>query len=219
MVHTVLVVEDDPHLRRSLADVIVGSSDLRLAGVAADFPSGLRLIDETLPDVLLVDIALLGGDGICLIRHARALVPHCQIMVFTIVANEAAVIGCIEAGANTYLLEEARDVDIVGQIRLRVGGGNAISPTLAHGLPAHIQNTPTPTGPLNAATPTPVLSVQEHTVLDLSAKGYNYEEIARLMGLSRHTIETYVKRAYRKLRVHTKTEAVYEARKLGLVRD
>jgi DNA-binding CsgD family transcriptional regulator len=56
-------------------------------------------------------------------------------------------------------------------------------------------------------------------VLSMSAKGYSYDEIARLLKLSRHTVETYVKRIYRKLQVHSKTAAVYEGRKLGLVDD
>jgi DNA-binding NarL/FixJ family response regulator len=64
-----------------------------------------------------------------------------------------------------------------------------------------------------------LVSAQEKQVLVLSAKGYGYEEVAELMGLSRHTVETYVKRVYRKLQVHSKTEAVYEARKLGIVHD
>jgi len=64
-----------------------------------------------------------------------------------------------------------------------------------------------------------LLSPQELSVLALSAKGYNYMEISDMLSLSRHTIQTYVKRVYRKLQVHTKTEAVYEARKLGLLGD
>ena len=74
--------------------------------------------------------------------------------------------------------------------------------------------------PPDAALKTRVpLSPQEQTVLQMSSKGYSYEEIARMLGLSRHTVETYVKRIYRKLQVHGKTEAVFEARKLGLMRD
>lgn len=68
--------------------------------------------------------------------------------------------------------------------------------------------------------PTPSsLSAQEHSVLALCAKGYSHPEIARMLALSDHTVRTYVKRIYRKLQVHTKTEAVYEARKLRWLAD
>jgi DNA-binding NarL/FixJ family response regulator len=69
------------------------------------------------------------------------------------------------------------------------------------------------------ATDAPGLSERERSVLSLVAKGFSYDEIATLLAVSRHTVMTYVKRIYRKLQVGSKTEAVYEARKMGLVRD
>lgn len=63
------------------------------------------------------------------------------------------------------------------------------------------------------------LSEREQSVLSLVTKGFTFDEIAGLLGVSRPTVMTYVKRIYRKLQVGSKTEAVYEARKLGLVRD
>ena len=63
------------------------------------------------------------------------------------------------------------------------------------------------------------LSERECEVLRLVAKGYTFPEIARLLGISAHSVMTYVKRSYHKLQVNSKTEAVYEARKLGLLRD
>ena len=65
----------------------------------------------------------------------------------------------------------------------------------------------------------PGLSERERAVLSLVAKGFSFDEIAALLVVSRHTVMTYVKRIYRKLQVGSKTEAVYEARKMGLVRD
>ena len=64
-----------------------------------------------------------------------------------------------------------------------------------------------------------VLSPREKEVLLMCAKGYSYEEIAPLLGLSRHTVTTFVKRIYRKLQVHSRTEAVYEARRMGLLNE
>jgi DNA-binding NarL/FixJ family response regulator len=96
---------------------------------------------------------------------------------------------------------------------LLVAGGSPISPTIARRLLKRFMNS------RNAAHDAPSLSVQEQAVLSMSSKGYSYDEIAPLLKLSRHTVETYVKRIYRKLQVHSKTAAVYEARKLGLVDD
>ena len=60
-----------------------------------------------------------------------------------------------------------------------------------------------------------LLSPREREVLLLCAKGYSYEEIAPLLAVSRHTVTSFVKRIYRKLQLHSKTEAVYEARRMG----
>jgi len=213
MAHTVLIVEDDLRLRATLAQAIRNTSDLRLVGEADDLPEGLRLLDAMQPEVILVDIGLPSGSGLELIRHATKQTPHCNVMVITVFAEEQLVVDCIEAGATGYLLKGSSPQDIAAQIRLLVSGGSPISPTVARRLLRRF------TGNRSTAENSPNLSAQEQSVLSMSARGYSYDEIASLLGLSRHTVETYVKRIYRKLQVHSKTAAVYEARKLGLVDD
>jgi DNA-binding NarL/FixJ family response regulator len=213
MTHSVLIVEDDLRLRAALAQAIRSASDLKLVGEADDLPEGLRLLDAVQPDVLLVDIGLPSGSGLELILHAAKQSPHCNIMVITVFAEEHVVLDCIEAGATGYLLKGSSPQDIAAQIRSLVHGGSPISPTIARRLLRRF------TGQRNSSDSAPTLSAQEQAVLSMSAKGYSYDEIARLLTLSRHTVETYVKRIYRKLQVHSKTAAVYEARKLGLVDD
>src|SRR3984885_246571 len=213
MAHSVLIVEDDLRLRASLAQAIRGAVDLKLMGEADDLPEGLRLLDLVQPEVLLVDIGLPSGSGLELIRHAAKQSPHCNVMVITVFAEEQLVLDCIEAGATGYLLKGSSPQDIAAQIRSLVAGGSPISPTIARRLLSRFTAQP------NAGADAPTLSTQEQAVLSMSAKGYSYDEIAGLLKLSRHTVETYVKRIYRKLHVHSKTAAVYEGRKLGLVDD
>jgi DNA-binding NarL/FixJ family response regulator len=214
MPHTVLIVEDDLRLRASFAQAILGAGDLKLVGEADDLPEGLRLLEAMHPEVLLVDIGLPSGSGLELIRQAAQGSPHCNVMVITVFAEEQLVVDCIEAGATGYLLKGSSPQDIAAQIRLLVAGGSPISPTIARRLLGRFTAASRNTGEI-----APSLSSQEHAVLSMSAKGYSYDEIAPLLKLSRHTVETYVKRIYRKLQVHSKTAAVYEARKLGLVDD
>jgi DNA-binding NarL/FixJ family response regulator len=218
MATSVLIVEDNPSMLATFAEAVRGTHDLWLAGMASDLPEGLRLLKATEPDVLLVDIGLPSGSGIDLIRFARENVPRCEVMVITVFADDQAILACIEAGATGYLLKDARDFDIAHEIRLLCSGGSPISPSIARRLVMRLGGA-REGSTTNADAETAQLSDQELSVLTFSAKGYNFEEIARLMGLSRHTVETYVKRIYRKLQVHSKTEAVYEARKLGLMRD
>jgi DNA-binding NarL/FixJ family response regulator len=214
MSHTILIVEDDLRLRASLAHAIRGAEDLKLVGEADDLPEGFRLLEEKRPDVLLVDIGLPSGSGLELIRCTAKQAPQCNVMVITVFAEEQLVVDCIEAGATGYLLKGSSPQDIAAQIRSLVAGGSPISPTIARRLLRRF----TGNRFIGESAP-PSLSTQEQAVLSMSAKGYSYDEIARLLKLSRRTVETYVKRIYRKLQVHSKTAAVYEGRKLGLVDD
>jgi DNA-binding NarL/FixJ family response regulator len=218
MPHSVLIIEDDPLFRETFADAVKMAGDLCLAGVANDLPEGMLLLKQTQPDVLLVDIGLPSGSGIELIREAHQTLPNCDVMVVTVFGDERHVLECIEAGATGYLLKDSKDLEIIGQIRSLREGGSPISPAIARQLLVRFQAVEA-LSDINKASEVPNLSSRERKVLEMSAKGYSYEETARLLSLSPRTIETYVKRIYRKLQVHSKSEAIYEARKLGLLRD
>lgn len=216
MPHAVAIVEDDPRLRTELARTIEAADGLVLAGAADDLQGGFELLRASSPDVLLVDLELPGGSGIELIRTACAELPRCEVMVLTLFGDERNVIASLEAGACGYLLKDTSAGEVVGHIRALCAGGSPISPAVARRLLTRFR-------PLaaseDAGTPDAGLSEREHTVLSLCAKGFTHDEIAGLTGLSAHTVKTYVKRIYRKLQVHNKAEAVFEARKLRWLSD
>lgn len=219
MPHSIVIVEDDPRVRRDLALGLRAASDLVLVGEAADLPEARRLLKACSPDVLLVDLDLPSGSGIELIHWTTSTLPSCEIMVITWFGDERHVVACLEAGATGYLLKGTGDIDIAEHVRVLCAGGSPISPTIARRLLKRFTSANSP-APIEADTATlPDLSAQERSVLSLCAKGYTYQEIATLLALSSHTVKTYVKRIYRKLQVHSKTEAVYEARKLNWLDD
>jgi DNA-binding NarL/FixJ family response regulator len=234
MVHSVLIVEDDARLRDGFVQAVESTNDLRVVGAAADVAEGLRLVDALHPKVLLVDLALPDGHGITLIRHVAKTQPQCLPVVITIFDDDEGIIDCIRAGAIGYLLKEAHDLDIAKEIREVCEGGSPISAAIARRLlrwvngatqPAEVTAGVVARGVLGSesaqphAYRPPELSPQETSVLKLCAKGYEYKEIARLLSVRRTTIATYVKRIYQKLQVHSKTEAIYEARQHGLLED
>lgn len=219
--HTVLVVEDEPVFRASLVQAVCDTDGLHLAGQAADLPEALQLLVSTRPDILLVDIGLPSGSGVALIRYATRTLPLCQSLVVSLFGDEQHVIQCLQAGAVGYLLKGPDDLAVASQIHTLLAGGSPISPVIARRLLARFTTQqPQPSGPPWADSTGDTnagLSEQEHQVLKYCARGYSYAEIARLMDLSRHTVETYIKRIYRKLQVHSRCEAVFEAHQLGLL--
>lgn len=210
----VVIVEDDAKFRGAFARLIEATADMELLGTAASLAQGLDLVGRRMPDVLLVDLDLPDGPGLELIRHVAARSDTCEIMVITVFGDERHVLESIEAGASGYLLKDTLAEDFVAQIRVLHAGGSPISPVIARQL---LQRFILPD--TAKVVDVPALSEREQSVLSLVTKGFTYQEIAELLRVSPHTVLTYVKRIYRKLQVSSKTEAVYEARKLGLVKD
>jgi DNA-binding NarL/FixJ family response regulator len=223
---SVLIVEDQLRFREAFAHALEKAPDIRLVGIATDLPQGRRMFDQTRPDVLLVDLDLPGGSGIELIRHAAHTMPECEVMVISVFGDEQHVLSSIEAGATGYLLKDSLALDLPGQLRQLRAGGSPISPVIARRLLLRLApHSAAPRG-FGDSAPMPLmdeqvvaLSEQESRVLHLAAKGFTFDEIAQFMSVSPHTIMTYVKRTYRKLQVRSKVEAIYEARRLGWLRD
>jgi DNA-binding NarL/FixJ family response regulator len=213
----VLLVEDDPQFREAFSRAIAAAPGLMLAGCVADYASGLAQLEQR-PDVLLVDLQLPDGNGIDLIREAARRLPSCDVMVVTVFGDERHVLDSIAAGATGYLLKDTSAKDIVEQIRVLRAGGSPVSPVIARQLLNRLSGEGGDAAPRDAGDAA-TLSEQETRVLTYAAKGYSYEEIAELMSVSRHTVQTYVKRSYRKLQVNGKVEALSEARRLRLIDD
>jgi DNA-binding NarL/FixJ family response regulator len=210
MKSAVLVVEDDASFRTRFAQAIAQADDFVLAGQADDLQTGRHMLRQLKPDVLLIDLGLPDGSGLDLIREAARSHPNCEVMVSTIFGDEQHVLASIEAGATGYLLKETCGHELLAQIRVLQSGGSPISPVIARQL----LNRMAPPAPLDQASP---LTPRELEVLRLCSKGFSFDEVADLMSVSRHTVTSFVKRIYRKLQVHSKTEAIFEAHKLGLM--
>lgn len=216
MVISVAIVEDLAEFRDAFARLVADAADMRLVGAAADLAAGMAMIERGPVDVLLVDLGLPDGSGLSLIREATRRWPaSCDVMVISVFADEEHVLASLAAGATGYLLKDAPPADLTRQIRELHAGGSPISPRIARRLLARL---PLAENPRSLADPNDSVSLtgQERLVLAYTDKGYDFPEIAALMGISPHTVTTYVKRAYRKLHVHSKTEALYEVRRMGL---
>lgn len=220
----VLLVEDDEPTRRRLADAVTAHPGLELVAAVGTCVEARALLAAEAPDVLLTDLGLPDGDGADLIREVRAQRLATEAMVVTVFGDEKHVVAAIEAGAMGYLLKDGT-ADYVGQSILdMLAGGSPISPAIARHLLRRFNAPGAPTPAPGAPAPVPDvsalprLSEREHETLTLIVKGFSYAEIARLMGVSAHTVTTHVRNTYRKLEVHSRGEAVYEALQLGLVK-
>lgn len=217
----IALVEDDENFQNALAAAIATAPDMEMACVASTRAQGLQMLNWARADVLLVDLGLPDGSGIDVIRAAQFYWPACGIMVSSTLGDEAHVMRSIEAGATGYLLKDSTPARMVDDIRNLHAGGSPINPLIARKILMQFRP-PTLVDdslvvPPDPGKPRVVLSERETEVLAYITKGFTSSEIADLLCVSFHTVQTYVRRIYAKLEVKSRAEAIYEARHLGLL--
>jgi len=211
---TVYIVEDDEVTRRSLCDRMRAHGGFAVevaVGTCAEIRAALR---RGRPDVLLVDLGLPDGSGVDVIAEAATRHAGLAIMVITVFGDEKRVVRAIKSGATGYLLKDDPTHEIGAAIALLLDGGSPISPAIARHLIRLFQPAPPDTA---RAEGTGKLTAREQEVLGLAAKGFSYAEIAQMLALSANTIASYTKHIYEKLAVGSRSEAIYEASRLGLI--
>jgi len=212
---SVLVVEDDQHIRKRLTCAVARHPELNVCAESGFHDEGMDLLLMHKPDVLLVDLGLPDGSGVNLISKACDL-GNIESIVITVFGDETHVMRAIEAGATGYLLKNTGVDDIGESIMEMLNGGAPISPAISRYLLQHFRDEKKSVMVEQGALPS--LTGRELEVLIHISKGLNYEEIAGVLNISYHTVSTHIKRVYRKLHVSSRSEAVYEAEQLGLIR-
>lgn len=218
----VALVEDDPAIRQRLSQTITAADGFELVGQFGTGAEALAWMRLHPADVMLVDLGLPDCDGVEVITACRRLQPGCQLMVVTMFADERHMLQAFEAGASGYLLKDGSDRELIEHVQHLHAGGSPISPLIARQMLRRWQATPERDTrlppPAAAGADIEPLTSKETEVLDLVAKGLTYVEVAAQLGVAVSTVRTHVRGVYGKLGAHNKTEAVFEARQLGLLR-
>lgn len=220
----VILVEDEPATLDHLIQVMQSSPALQLLGVASTVQDAYSLLFMTQPKVALIDLGLPDSSGIEIIKWLSKNKPETEPLVITTFGDEDHVVRSLEAGATGYLLKDYSNDELIGHIVEVANGGSPISPLVARQLLFRIQNSratqadtlPSRTTYKSLPNATRITD-RELMVIQQVAKGFTAQEIAAQMGISTHTVSTHVKRIYKKLHVHSRSEAVYEASLLGLL--
>jgi DNA-binding NarL/FixJ family response regulator len=206
----IAIVDDDPIVRDYLIDIVTGASELDVAGIAHNLAKARELL-ELKPDLFLVDVGLPDGSGLDFVAEAKAA-GEARALVLTSFGDRETVVSAIRSGADGYLLKDSSPEAILEGIRSTLAGGAPVSSAAAVYMLELLRGKPM----IEAAeSENNGLTAREVELLEVFAKGSSYKEAARLLGISPFTIGNYVKSIYRKLAVHSRGEAVYEAVKTG----
>jgi DNA-binding NarL/FixJ family response regulator len=215
---SVALVEDDRATRERLASSVRAQSSLELVAEYSNGAEALAGLASRAPDVLLVDLGLPDMSGLELIRFAAERYPECDILVISIFGDESNVLAALEAGARGYLLKGSLQHDIAFDIRDIRNGGSPLSPVIARQMLKRLRIPRRDAPAKKTGEEEMTLTAREGEILNAISRGFSYAETAQMLGVSVGTVHSFLKRVYRKLAVHSKTEAVFEANRLGLIR-
>jgi DNA-binding NarL/FixJ family response regulator len=204
----VALADDHPVVLAGVKALIQAAPEMELVGEAVDGTAALKLILETLPDVVVMDISMPGLTGLELVQKVGGENGGVKVLVLTVHEDRAYVQRVLGAGARGYLLKRSAAEELVRAIRAVHGGGLYVDPAIA-GKFVHPEAGAGTTGEGLA------LSEREEEVLKLAAQGHTNKEAAARLGLSIKTVESYKARAMEKLGLKTRAEIV----RYGLSRD
>jgi len=201
LVIDIAIVEDDPLVREDLANLLAEHKELRCTGRFASGEEALAAIPQRPPRVVLMDINLTGMTGIECTRRLKEQLPDLLIIMLTIFDDAERVFAALRAGASGYLVKRSVPTELIAAIRQVVEGGSPMSPHIARRVVECFRTQrPEP-------DETDTLTDRERELLALLARGKHYKEIADHLGISTDTVRSHIRRIYRKLQVHSRTEA------------
>jgi DNA-binding NarL/FixJ family response regulator len=209
----IVVADDHGVVRQGIIALLSAQTDFEVVGGAGNGAEALALVEQTRPDLLLVDLNMPGGPVPDAIREIRSRCPETQIVVLTMFEDVDHARSALDAGAIGYVLKQASDTELVQAIRSVATGRPYVDGRLA----------------LRALSPASNEAAQKDSSLDLSAReiqvlvllarGYTQKECASKLDVSVKSIGTYRARLAEKLGVRSRAELVSYAAQAGLLSE
>ena len=202
----VLLVDDHDIVRLGLMALLKNQPDMEVAGEAGTASEGIKLVENLIPDVVLMDIRLPGGGGIDACEQITSRVPSCVVVMLTSFADDELVVRAIRAGAMGYVLKQVGNAELLRAIRAAANGEALLDPSTTTRLLSRIRETERKADEDAFRD----ISEREMDVLVHLVKGKTNAEIAVLLKLSEKTVGNYVSNMFEKLHVSNRIElAVY----------
>lgn len=211
----ILLADDHVIMRSGLRMVLEKQPDFEVVGEADDGRQAVALADEHKPDVTIIDVAMPNLNGIDAARQIHALSPHTAIVILSMNSDETYVLRALKSGAKAYLLKDSVEGDLIAAVRAVHRGQSFFSPAVSRMLLDDYTRQLRQRGIEDTYE---LLSPREREVLQLIAEGKANKEVAQLLSLSLHTVETHRTHIMRKLNLHSVPELILYAVRKGIIR-
>ena len=207
----ILLVDDHDLVREGLSQIIQTTSDLIVAGETANGQSAMALLRKQAFDIVLMDIALPGQNGLHWLKLIKIEQPHLPVLMLTMYDEQQYAVRCMRAGAAGYLTKRHASSELLNAIRRIAAGQKYITPTVGAELARALERHSRPSSVME------LLSDRELEVLLLLTDGYAVTDIATHLMLSSETVSTYRSRLLQKLHMHSNADGIRYALQEGIM--
>ena len=207
----IVVVDDHPVFRIGMSALLRTLGGVEVVGEAADQEEALRVVAETAPQVVLMDLDLGADSGVETTRELCRRDPTLGVLVVTMFGDDDSLFGALRAGARGFLLKGASPDEVERAVRSVANGDFLLGPQLAQRAALYLSGART-----RGVVPLPELTDREREVVDMVARGYDNATIARRLVLSTKTVRNYVYGVLAKLDVPDRGQLIVRAREAGL---
>jgi DNA-binding NarL/FixJ family response regulator len=197
----ILIVDDHPIVRKGLATALASASDMKIVDEASDGDEALVKARSLKPDLMLLDIALPGKNGLEVLKQLRAEMPTIHVLILSGFPEKQYAVRCLANGARGYLTKKSAPEELLNAVRKVMRGGKYVSASLADLLTAEI-------GADATRLPHELLSDREFQVLCLLGQGKTLSQVAEVLSLSISTVNTHRARTLEKMNLQTTAQLI-----------
>ena len=202
-ISSVITIDDHPLYRKGVADLLDMDPQLQIIGEAANGEQGLELIQRLHPDLILLDLNMIGMDGIETLKRIKEQDPDARVIMLTVSDNEADVIAALRTGADGYLLKDMEPEDTLLYLHQAAAGKLVISDRLTELLAYALRTEGHHPSDMAQAG----LTEREEQILTLVSQGLSNKMIARKLDITEGTVKVHVKHILKKLNLRSRVEA------------
>ena len=205
----IVLADDHALVRQGLSLILEAQPDMQIVGQAGNGHEAVELAQKLKPDVVIMDVAMPGLNGIEATRRLAEALPRTRVLALSMHKDSVYVREILRAGARGYLLKDSGDADLIAAVRAIAKGEGYISPAVSEAVLSDYRK--------HVTDPLDLLTTREREVLQLIAEGKTNKEIATDLNLSVYTIEAHRGRIMEKLNLHSTGELVRFALRNGLI--
>ena len=199
----ILIYEDDMDVQEGLRSLLSVANEFIVEACYTNCDTIKNDLDYSSPDIILMDIDMPGASGIEGVRIAKSIRPKVCILMFTVFDDDKKIFDALCAGADGYLLKKTNPEKIIEALKDVLNGGAPMTPSIAKKVLHFL--------PRESKTETEPLTEKECEVLQQLVNGKSYKQVAAALKITLETVRTHIKNIYRKLHVHSMSQAVAKA--------